>query len=115
MVTLINDTFKTKNQSLSGTRGNTHDYLGIGIDYSRKHCATFTMCDYLEDIILKEANERGDMNGTAVTPASDNLFTIDKSSLRLNNEISDYFHCVTAARFLFTAKKARPDIQVAVA
>ena len=74
---------------------------------------TFTMYDYLEDI-LKEADERGDMNGTAVTPASDDLFTVDESSPKLNDEMSDYFHRVTA-RFLFAAKRARPDIQVAVA
>ena len=71
------------------------------------------MYDYLEDI-LKEADERGDMKGTSVTPASDNLFTIDESSPPLNDELSDYFHRVTA-RFLFAAKRARPDIQVAVA
>jgi len=113
MASTINETFKTKTQSLSVTRGNTHDYLGIGIDYSRKDCVTFTMYDYLEDI-LKEADERGDMNGTAVTPASDDLFTVDESSPKLNDEMSDYFHRVTA-RFLFAAKRARPDIQVAVA
>ena len=67
--------------------------------------------DYLEDI-LKEADERGDMKGTCVTPTSDDLFTIDKSSPPLNDELSDYFHRVTA-RFLFAAKRARPDIQVA--
>ena len=70
------------------------------------------MYDYLKDI-LKEADERGDMNETAVT-ASDDLFTVDESSPKLSDEMSDYFHRVTA-RFLFAAKRARPDIQVAVA
>lgn len=74
---LINDAFKTKNQSLSVTEGKVHDYLKIGIDYSRKDCVTFTMYDYPEDI-LKKPNEHGDMNGTALTLASDNIFTIDE-------------------------------------
>ena len=54
------------------------------------------------------------MNGTAVTPESDHLFTIDKLSSTLNDNRSDCFNWVNA-RFLFAAKRARPDIQVAVA
>ena len=73
----IDDTFKTKNQSLSVTEGKVHDYLGILMDYNHKDCVTFTMYDYLEDI-FKEADERGDMKGLAVTPASDNLLIITK-------------------------------------
>ena len=47
---LINNTFKTKNQSLSVTEGKVQDYLGISINHNRKDCVTFTMYDYLEDI-----------------------------------------------------------------
>lgn len=47
----INNTFKNKNQSLSVTEEKIHDYLGISIDYNRKDCVTFTMYDYLEDIL----------------------------------------------------------------
>ena len=101
MANQINRTFKTKNQSLSVTEGKVHDYLGILIVYNRKDCVTFTMYNYLEDI-LKEANEQGDMNGLAVTPVWDSLFTIDKASLKYR----------VTARFLFAAKRAR---QVAVA
>ena len=71
------------------------------------------MYNYLENI-LKEANVQGDMNGLVVTPASDDLFTIDEASPKLNDKKSNYFHRGTA-RFLFAAKRARPDIQVAVA
>ena len=38
MAATINKAFETKNQSLSVTRGNTHDYLGIGIDFIWKDC-----------------------------------------------------------------------------
>ena len=47
-------------------------------------------------------------------PASDDLFTVNESSPKLSDEMFDYFHRVTA-RFLFAAKRARSDIQVAVA
>jgi hypothetical protein len=55
-----------------------------------------------------------DMNGTAPTPASDNLFDVDEDSIALNEKESDFFHRTTA-RLLFAAKRARPDLQVAVA
>jgi hypothetical protein len=55
-----------------------------------------------------------DMNGTSPTPASDNLFDVDEDSPALNEKEADFFHRTTA-RLLFAAKRARPDLQVAVA
>lgn len=54
------------------------------------------------------------MNTTAVTPASDDLFTIDKILPKLTDKKTDYFHQITE-RFLFAARRAWPNIQVAVA
>ena len=112
MADQINSTFKTETQSLSVMETKVQNYIGILINYNRKDCVTFTMYEYLEDI-LKEENERSDMNGLAVTPVSDDIFTIDEASPKLSDKKSDYFHCVTAS-FLFAAKRAKPDIQVAV-
>lgn len=112
IVILIYNTFKTKNQSLSVMRGHIHNYLIIRIYCNRNDCVTFTMYNYLEEI-FKEVDVCGDMNGTAITPASDNLFTIEKLLLPLSNKQSNFFNGVIA-RFLFTAKQPRPDIQVAV-
>ena len=95
------------------TEGKVRGYIGISINYNRKDCVTFTMYDYLKDI-LRKADKQGDMNRTTVTPASDNLFTIDETVPKISDEKSDYFHQVTA-RFLFAAKRARSDIQVAIA
>ena len=44
-------------------------------------CVSFTMYDYIEDILKEAAN---DMNGTAVTNASDNLFKVNKAAARLD-------------------------------
>jgi hypothetical protein len=71
----------------------------------------FTMIDYLEDIISEMPS---DMDGIARTPAQDDLFTIDETSPLLNAKDADFYHCTTA-RLLFAAKRARPDLQVAVA
>ena len=108
----LNNKFQTKKKKLSETKGNIHDYLGLTISYQEKHQVIFTMYDFLEDI-LEDAPE--DMNGTnARTPAKSNLFTVDPTSKLLNVKEADAFHRRTA-RLLFAAKRARPDIQVAVA
>ena len=70
------------------------------------------MYDFLEDI-LDDAPD--DMDGTnARTLAKSNLFTVDHDSPLLNAKEADAFHR-RIARLIFAAKRARPDIQVAVA
>jgi hypothetical protein len=107
----LNNTFGTNKKPLAATTGDIHDYLGITIDYSEKGKVKFTMYDYLEDIIEGMPD---DMNGTAPTPASDNLFDVEEDSPPLNEKETDFFHRTTA-RLLFAAKRARPDLQVAIA
>jgi hypothetical protein len=107
----LNSTFGTAKKPLAATTGDVHDYLGITIDYSQKSKVLFTMYDYLEDILEDMPD---DMNGTSPTPASDNLFEVDEDSPPLNEKESDFFHRTTA-RLLFAAKRARPDLQVAIA
>ena len=89
-----------------------HDYLGITINYGEEGKVKFTMYDFLKDII---AEAPADMNGIAVNPARDNLFeTHEDTSPPLDTKTADLFHRTTA-RLLFAAKRARPDIQVAIA
>jgi hypothetical protein len=107
----LNNQFGTPKKPLAATTGDIHDYLGITIDYSEKNKVKFTMYDYLEDVLAEMPD---DMNGTSPTPASDNLFDVDIDSPLLNEKESDFFHRTTA-RLLFAAKRARPDLQVAVA
>jgi hypothetical protein len=90
----LNNKFSTSKKPLAATTSVIHDYLGITIDYGEKNKVKFTMYDYLEDIL---AEMPSDMNGTSPT-----------------KEESDFFH-QTAARLLFAAKRARSDLQVAVA
>ena len=47
-------------------------------------------------------------------PASDNLLDVDKDSPQLSGKDADFFH-QTTARLLFAAKRAKPDLQVAIA
>jgi hypothetical protein len=52
--------------------------------------------------------------GTAPTPASDHLFETEDDFPALSEMELDFFHRTTA-RLLFAAKRAHPDLQVAVA
>ena len=54
------------------------------------------------------------MRGLAPDPTESKLFNVRKTSPRLNRAEADEFHSMTA-RLLFAAKRARPDIQIAVA
>ena len=69
------------------------------------------MYNYIEDII---GTALLDMNGVGPDPAKGGLFTVDKLSSQMNADGVDFFHSMTA-RLLFAVKRARPDIQVAVA
>jgi hypothetical protein len=62
--------------------------------------------------LLEEAP--ADMNGTTATPAADHFFTVNKNPEYLDDAGSELFHHMTA-KLLFGCKRARPDIQTAVA
>jgi hypothetical protein len=96
---------------LTVTRGDIHEYLGMTLDYSCPGKVTIRMDDYVKDI-LAEAPD--DMAGTAATPAAEHLFTVDQDPEYLDDKTSDFFHHMTA-KLLFLAKRARPDIQTAIA
>ena len=107
----LNIKFGTKKKALSASTGLIHEYLGITISFDELHKVKFTMFDYLEDILSEMPS---DMDGIARTPAQDDLFTVDEHSPLLNEKDADFYHRTTA-RLLFAAKRARPDLQVAVA
>jgi hypothetical protein len=69
------------------------------------------MEEYVRDML---ADLPDDMGGVAMTPASDHLFTVNDTPEFLEKETADLFHHLTA-KLLFVAKRARPDIQTAVA
>ena len=100
-----------KEAPLTKTRGKVHEYLGMTIDYSTEGKVRFSMIDYVEGM-LEELPD--DMSGESVTPASNYLFEVDDECEKLDAETADMFHHNTAT-LLFLCKRARPDIQPAVA
>jgi hypothetical protein len=81
------------------------------IDYSEDGKVKFIMSDYIEGI-LGEAPD--DMDGTAVTPAALNLFTVRTDADKLDDGDADTYHRLTA-KLLYLCKWARPDLQTAIA
>jgi hypothetical protein len=68
------------------------------------------MFDYITRLLSEMP---ADMDGTAVTPAVNNLFEVTSTTPKLDKTESEFFHS-TVAKLLFLCKGARPDIHTAV-
>ena len=112
IITDLNHTFGTVSE-LTGHVGKVHEYLGMTIDYSTQSKVRFSMIDYLQDII-ENLPKHLQTNRNTTSPAADHLFTTNPSAEKLDEEQADEFHHYVA-KLLFAAKRARPDIQTAVA
>jgi hypothetical protein len=110
LVDILNEKYG-KITPLMVTRGDIHDYLGMTLNYSVPGVVTIRMDDYVKDL-LDEAP--GDMAGIAAMPSAYHLFTVSEEPKYLDDTTSELFHHLTA-KLLFLAKRARPDIQTAVA
>jgi hypothetical protein len=100
-----------KEAPLTVSRGKVHVYLGMTIDFSTDGKVRFSMINYLEEILDELPPE---MDGDSTTPAASFLFDVDEDCEKLEAEASEFFHHNTA-KLLFICKRARPDIQTAVA
>ena len=98
---------------LTVTRGKIHDYVGMTIDFSDSNRVRFTMIDFLQDIIANLPDGLKE-NRVFVTPAADHLFNTNADAKKLPIKQAEVFHSYVA-KLLFAAKRARPDIQTAVA
>jgi hypothetical protein len=69
-----------KESPLVTSRGKVLEYLGMMLDYSIRGKVKLSMYDYIKKII-EEAPE--DMTGTAKTPVTGHLFTINENCEKL--------------------------------
>jgi hypothetical protein len=100
-----------KKKPLVTTRGKVHEYLGMTLDFSVDGKVKVIMQDYIKEM-LDELES--DMDGIAATPAAPHLFTVNNEPVPLNEKEAELFHHFTA-KLLFLSRRARPDIQTAVA
>ena len=95
------------------TRGKVHEYLGMKIDYSIKGKVKINMVNYVKKDMLANF-PKDELQEKSITPANKNLFKINKHSPPLSNLKREEFHTMVA-KGLFVAKKARQELQPAIA
>ena len=110
IIAALNEIFGSNGDLLRASYGKVHEYLGMDINWSIEGMVVFTMYDYLEDILAESPPY---FEGEDVTPAVNELFTVNLTHRKLDTLTSDLFHCIVA-KFFCIAKRARPDLQVAV-
>jgi hypothetical protein len=93
------------------TRGKEHTFLGMKIVFNENRTVTISMREYIEDAI-EEFQEA--ITNRAVTPARNNLFSVSDNSPRLSMALGETYHSVVA-KLLYASKRARLDIQLAIA
>ena len=92
--------------------GDEHEYLGMHVKINRKEkCIEIDMKEDLEKVIKDFSEE---IHANVSSPANKQLFKVNESAEKLNKEKSDEFHSTTA-KLLYYMKRARPDIETAIA
>lgn len=81
------------------------------LDFNVDGCCIVRMDDYVETIVTEAPD---DMDGEVEMPAADHLFQINPNGQRVSKEVAERFHTMVA-KLLFLAKRARPEIQTAIA
>ena len=103
---------KYRNESpITVHRGPIQEYLGMAINYMEKGKVSFSMPQYIEDLLL-ECRE-SIMKGTSTTPAANHLFQINENAEKLGTtDAVLYHHLVT--KILYLGKQMRPDLLTAI-
>ena len=93
------------------TRGKSHEFLGIKIDFTDDKAVEISMKEFLKGAIddFSEVILRN-----AATPARRDLFELTKGAKRLDKTRAELFHRIVA-KLLYVCKRARMDIILAVA
>ena len=82
---------KEKYVDITIKRGKVHDYLGMRFDFSNQNEVFISMSTYTNEICKEYGIE-----GTADTPAANDLFEIDDNSPKLPNKDREKFHRTVA-------------------
>ena len=95
---------------LSITRGRTHDYLGMKLDFYQDLKVNITMIydikQMLDDLPI-------DMDSESAMPDGRHLFTVAEQMSQLYEKNAMFFHC-NMEKILFLCKVEGPDLQTAV-
>ena len=95
---------------VKATKGDKHDHLGMTLDHSKPDEVTVDMRHHAKKMMEEFPEE---LKTDVKTPTSEQLFQVEETT-PLSKEQAETFHTFMA-KSLFLGKRARPDIQPAVA
>ena len=95
---------------VKATRGKIHDYLAMKLDYTTKGKVKVDMIEYVNNMVKEFPEEVT----SSKYPWNENLFKVDEKDVKLSKDKHEMFHTFVA-KGLFLCKRARPDIQPAIA
>ena len=98
--------FAEEFEDLNVTRGPVHQFTGMTLDYTQTGKLYVTMKNQIDTLLDKTGVE-----GTSVSPAGADLFTIDADSPNLNSKMKDDFHSIIAS-VSYIAKRIKPECLV---
>ena len=102
----LNDRYG-KETPISVHRGPVQEYLGMTIDYSVKGKVSFSMPQYIEDLLAECPDSI--MKGSSATPAANYLFQTNDNAEKLNTLDAVLYHHLVA-KLLYLGKRTRPDL-----
>jgi hypothetical protein len=88
--------------------GKVIDYVGMTFDFTEPTTVKVTMAHSVQDILTGCG-----VDGTAATPASENLFNI-RDTTKATEQEKKWFHTYVA-KMLYVSKRVKPECMVAVA
>ena len=107
---MLTELLRSKEKYVDNTinRGKIHDYLGMRFDFSNQNEVFISMSTYTNEI-CKEYS----IDGTADTPATNDLFEMNEEAQKLSNKERERFHR-TVAQCLYAVSRTRPDASLVV-
>ena len=95
---------------VKATRGKTHEYLATKLDYTTDGKVKVDMKDYINNMIEEFPEELPN----TTCPWNESLLKTKENDIKLPKVKKEMFHTFVA-KSLFLSKRARPDIQRAIA
>ena len=115
VVTDVIELMKTHFGDLTVTRGKEHRFLGMNIKINKDKNIEIEMKDQLlEAVHMFEQAESSEVNDTVTTPARPRLRDVNPECTQLGSDKQDAFHSIVA-KLLWIMKRARPDLETAIA
>ena len=118
---IVNDEFYNWLQKMYGdpkiapvkaTRGKIHNYLAMNLDFSKPGMVKVDMIKHIEEMIKEFPEEIP--NSVKKCPWNEELFKVNPSAKLLEDKKAKVFHTFVA-KALFISKRARCDLQPAIA